>query len=82
MRLSFHAAMDGWQPTGPVPRLRIFLPQTMTPGNENARESWRGLGVTVAVTTIPGDHMSMLTAGELPQAVATGLMPPTAEHVK
>lgn len=69
MRLSLHAAMDTWQPTGPVPHLRIFLPQTTTPGNENALDGWRDLGATVAVATIPGDHMSMLIASDLPQAV-------------
>jgi amino acid adenylation domain-containing protein len=71
MRLSCHAAMGAWQPAGQVPRLRVYLPEVVTPGNENAGETWRALGTTVSVTTIPGDHESMLTAGELHQAVAT-----------
>ncbi|MFI5668039.1 amino acid adenylation domain-containing protein [Streptomyces sp. NPDC051704] len=69
MRLSFHAAMDAWQPTGQVPRLTMCLPEVVTAGHENAPEGWRPLGATVAVTTIPGDHVSMLGAGELHQAV-------------
>ena len=63
--------MGAWQPAGQVPRLRVYLPEVVTPGNENAGETWRALGTTVSVTTIPGDHESMLTAGELHQAVAT-----------
>ncbi|WP_086801011.1 non-ribosomal peptide synthetase [Streptomyces caniscabiei] len=70
MRFSFHAAMDAWQPARQVPRLRLYLPQVVTPGQENARESWRALGDTVTVTTIPGDHVSMLSASELHQTVA------------
>jgi amino acid adenylation domain-containing protein len=71
MRLSFHAAMDAWRPSGQVPRLRLYLPQIITPDNENADETWRALGATMTVTTIPGDHEMMLTADELHQAVAT-----------
>ncbi|MEU4038507.1 amino acid adenylation domain-containing protein [Streptomyces collinus] len=69
MRLSFHAAMDTWQPTGQVPRLTMCLPEAVTAGHENAPAGWRSLGATVDVTTIPGDHVSMLSAGELHQAV-------------
>ncbi|MET8183623.1 amino acid adenylation domain-containing protein [Streptomyces sp. NPDC005336] len=71
MRLSCHAAMATWQPAGQVPRLSLFLPEVVSLGCENADESWRALGATVTVTTIPGDQKSMLTAGELQQAVAT-----------
>ncbi|WP_331728518.1 amino acid adenylation domain-containing protein [Streptomyces sp. NBC_00158] len=70
MRLGFHAAMDAWRPTGQVPRLTMCLPEVITAGHEQAPDSWRTLGATVAVTTIPGDHVSMLSAGELHQAVA------------
>ncbi|AKJ15917.1 hypothetical protein ABB07_39630 (plasmid) [Streptomyces incarnatus] len=69
MRLSFHAAMDAWRPTGQVPRMTMCLPEVVTAGHENAPEGWRPLGATVAVTTIPGDHVSMLSAGELRQAL-------------
>lgn len=69
MRLSFHAAMDSWKPTGQVPRLTMCLPEVVTAGHENAPEGWRPLGAAVTVTSIPGDHVSMLSAGELHQAV-------------
>ncbi|WP_179166858.1 non-ribosomal peptide synthetase [Streptomyces sp. CB03238] len=70
MRLSCHAAMASWQPAGQVPRLRLFLPQVVSPGCDGAAETWHALGATVTVTTIPGDQKSMLTAVELHQAVA------------
>ncbi|WP_030160178.1 non-ribosomal peptide synthetase [Streptomyces sp. NRRL S-244] len=69
MRLSFHAAMNAWRPTGQVPRLTMCLPEVVTAGHEKAPEGWRPLGATVTVTTIAGDHVSMLSAGELTQAV-------------
>ncbi|MGW7488265.1 hypothetical protein [Streptomyces sp. NPDC054786] len=71
MRLSFHAAMNAWKPTGQLPRLTMCLPEVVTAGHENAPEDWRPLGATVTVTTIPGDHVSMLSAGELHQALTT-----------
>ncbi|MFD7122721.1 MULTISPECIES: non-ribosomal peptide synthetase [Streptomyces] len=69
MRLSFHAAMDEWQPTEQVPRLTMCLPEVVTPGHEKSREGWSGLGTAVTTTTIPGEHVSMLSAGELRRAV-------------
>lgn len=70
MRLSFHAAMDAWRPSGQVPQLSVCLPEVVTRGHENAPEHWRALGTDVAVTRIPGDHVSMLGAAELRQTVA------------
>ncbi|MFD3326565.1 amino acid adenylation domain-containing protein [Streptomyces sp. NPDC058701] len=70
MRLSCHLAMAGWRPAGQVPRLRLYLPQVVSPGCDDAGETWRPFGAVVAVTTIPGDQKSMLTASELHQAFA------------
>ncbi|MFF4323838.1 amino acid adenylation domain-containing protein [Streptomyces sp. NPDC001568] len=71
MRLSCHFAMAGWRPAGQVPRLRLYVPQVVSPGCDDASETWRPFGAGVTVTTIPGDQKSMLTASELHHAVAT-----------
>jgi amino acid adenylation domain-containing protein len=71
MRLSDHAAMSAWRPDGQVPNLSLYLPQVVTPGNDNAEETWRARSATLTVTTIPGNHESMLTADEFHRAVAT-----------
>jgi amino acid adenylation domain-containing protein len=80
MRLSDHAAMSAWQPDGQVPNLKLYLPQVVTPGNENAEDTWRARCATLTGTTIPGTHESMLTADELHQAMAassvSGIAPP------
>jgi thioesterase domain-containing protein len=70
MRLHFHAAMDGWQPTAKVPNLNVFLPHVATPGNESTSEMWPALATDITITTIPGDHTTMLDAPELAQAIA------------
>lgn len=70
MRLSCHEAMASWQPTEQLPRLRVYLPQVVSPGCDNAGETWRALGAAVTVTTISGDQKSMLSAGEFHQAIA------------
>jgi hypothetical protein len=70
MRLSDHAAMSAWQPAGQVPQLTLYLPGTVTPDNENAEQTWRARAETLTVTTIPGDHESMLTTAELHQTLA------------
>ncbi|MFR9753861.1 amino acid adenylation domain-containing protein [Nocardia sp. 004] len=79
MRLSCHAAMSAWQPRGQIPHIRLYLPEIVTPGTENAAETWCALSVSVTVTTVPGNHESILTAGELHHAVATHSMPSTAD---
>ncbi|WP_345733607.1 thioesterase domain-containing protein [Cryptosporangium minutisporangium] len=69
MRLGDHAAMDSWRPTGQLPHLRLCLPQAVTPGSENAGESWRSHAAALTVTVVPGDHESMLTSEELHRAL-------------
>jgi len=75
MRLRDNAAMSGWQPAGRVPHLTLYLPQILTPDNDNAGQTWRARTTSLTVTTIPGDHESMLTAAELHQAMATRPIP-------
>ncbi|WP_280404554.1 non-ribosomal peptide synthetase [Nocardia brasiliensis] len=70
MRLSCHAAMSAWQPRGQIPRVGLYLPEVVTPGTEDAAETWRVLGASVTAATVPGDHESILTAGELHHAIA------------
>ncbi|MGW4370296.1 amino acid adenylation domain-containing protein [Nocardia takedensis] len=71
MRLSCHAAMSAWQPRHRIPRLTVYLPETITPGTEDAAETWRALGATVTVTTFSGDHESILVSDDLHHAIAT-----------
>jgi amino acid adenylation domain-containing protein len=70
MRLADHAAMSAWQPTGQIPHLTLYLPQTATPDNANAAATWRSRADAVTVLTVPGDHESMLTTDDLRDGVA------------
>jgi amino acid adenylation domain-containing protein len=70
MRLSDHAAMSAWQPTGLVPHLTLYLPWTVTPDNVNAVDSWRPHSATMTAITVPGNHESMLTTADFHRGIA------------
>ncbi|WP_033345439.1 non-ribosomal peptide synthetase [Catenuloplanes japonicus] len=68
-RLSCHAAMSAWRPAGRVRHLSVHLPRTPNPDNTGASGTWQAYGDALTVTTIPGDHETMLTTDELRSAV-------------
>ncbi|MEV4826833.1 amino acid adenylation domain-containing protein [Micromonospora sp. NPDC049257] len=61
IRLVCHAAMSAWHPAGQTPTLQLILPHTVTPGTENATRTWQTRSSDPHVTTVAGDHESMLT---------------------
>ncbi|MFI7025178.1 amino acid adenylation domain-containing protein [Micromonospora sp. NPDC049900] len=67
LRLACHAALSAWQPAGHAARLRLVLPTTITAGTENATQTWQARSRDTQVTTVEGDHESMLTGPALEQ---------------
>ncbi|MET7951055.1 amino acid adenylation domain-containing protein [Micromonospora sp. NPDC005324] len=70
VRLVCHAALTAWRPAGQTAQLRLILPTTVTPGTENATETWQARSTDVQVTTVVGDHESMLARPGLEQITA------------
>jgi thioesterase domain-containing protein len=69
--LTCHAAMSTWSPAGQVPRVRLVLPHTLTGGEDVMTETWRARSSdSLSVTTVPGEHDTMLTGPGLQQITA------------
>ncbi|MFI0792996.1 amino acid adenylation domain-containing protein [Micromonospora rubida] len=67
IRLVCHAALSAWCPAGQTPRLHLILPHTVTPGTQNATQTWRTRSRNARASTVSGDHEGMLTGPGLEQ---------------